>query len=157
MLDEIRKEDQTRWLADVVELSLFLNRAWADFLLRDKKLPHARELMLVGGIIIIANLKGKPLTAMGISRIAAMPRATLARRIDLLIKEGWVVRSRNLYYFDFNKFKQHQLPPHLRSLSRTIVTIARRLPNLDLSQRKNCPIWAQSSESCPFRARRNCA
>ena len=133
MLDEISKEDQARWLADVVELSLFLTRAWADFLLPDKKLPHACELMLVGGVIFIADLKGKPLTAIGISRLTAMPRATLARRIDLLIKEGWVVRSRNLYYFQFNKFKQDQLPSHLRSLSRTIATIARRLPNPDSS------------------------
>ena len=129
MLDEISKEDQARWLADVVELSLFLTRAWADFLLPDKKLPHACELMLVGGIIFIANLKGKPLTETGISRVTAMPRATLARRIDLLIKEGWVVRSRNLYYFDFDKFRQRQLSSHLHSLSGAIVTIARRLPD----------------------------
>ena len=58
-----------------------------------------------------------------------MPRATLARRIDLLIKEGWVVRSRKIFYFDFDKFRQRQLSSHLRSLSRTIVTIARRLPD----------------------------
>jgi hypothetical protein len=59
--DELSKEDQARWLA-VVELSLFLTRAWADFLFPDKKLPHARELMLVGGVIFIWDLRGKPLT-----------------------------------------------------------------------------------------------
>ena len=33
--NELSKEDQARWLA-VVELSLFLTRAWADFLFPDK-------------------------------------------------------------------------------------------------------------------------
>src|SRR4029077_3206426 len=80
--DEIRKEDQASWLA-VVELSLFLTQAWADFLFPHKKLPHARELMLVGGVIFIWDLKGKPLTETGVSRVIGMPRATLARRIDL--------------------------------------------------------------------------
>ena len=78
--DEMSKEDQARWLA-VVELSLFLTRAWADFLFPDKKLPHARELMLVGGVIFIWDLRGKPLTETGISNVIGMPRATLARRI----------------------------------------------------------------------------
>jgi hypothetical protein len=73
--DELSKEDQARWLA-VVELSLFLTRAWADFLFPDKKLPHARELMLVGGVIFIWDLKGKPLTETGVSRVIGMPRAT---------------------------------------------------------------------------------
>jgi len=50
--DEISKEDQARWLA-VVELSLFLTRAWADFLSPDKQLPHARELTPAGGGISI--------------------------------------------------------------------------------------------------------
>jgi hypothetical protein len=127
--DEISKEDQARWLA-VVELSLFLTRAWADFLFPDKELPHARELMLVGGVIFIWDLKGKPLTETGVSRVIAMPRATLARRIDLLIKEGWVIRCRNRYYFDFDKFgRQRQLSSHLRSLSRAIMMAARRLPD----------------------------
>src|SRR4249919_233258 len=88
--DEISKEDQARWLA-VVELSLFLTQAWADFLFPDKKLPHARELMLVGGVIFIWDLKGKPLTETGLSHFIGMPRATLARRTEVLIKEGWVV------------------------------------------------------------------
>jgi hypothetical protein len=126
--DEISKEDQARWLA-VVELSLFLTRAWADFLFPDKKLPHARELMLVGGVIFIWDLKGKPLTETGVSHVIGMPRATLARRIDLLIKEGWVVRRRNRYYFDFDKFGRRQLSSHLRSLSRAIMMAARRLPD----------------------------
>ena len=126
--DEISKEDQARWLA-VVELSLFLTRAWADFLFPDKKLPHARELMLVGGVIFIWDLKGKPLTETGLSHVIGMPRATLARRIDLLIKEGWVVRRRNRYYFDFGKFGRRQLSSHLRSLSRAIMMAARRLPD----------------------------
>jgi hypothetical protein len=124
--DEINKEDQARWLA-VVELSLFLTRAWADFLFPDKELPHARELMLVGGVIFIWDLKGKPLTETGVSRVIGMPRATLARRIDVLIKEGWVVRCRNHYYFDFDKFGRRQLSSHLRSLSRAITMAARRL------------------------------
>jgi hypothetical protein len=127
--DEISKEDQARWLA-VVELSLFLTRAWADFLFPDKKLPHARELMLVGGVIFIWDLKGKPLTETGVSHVIGMPRATLARRIDLLIKEGWVVRRRNRYYFDFDKFgRREELSSHLRSLSRAIMMAARRLPD----------------------------
>ena len=70
--DEINKEDQARWLA-VVELSLFLTRAWADFLFPDKKLPHARELMLGGGVIFIWDLKGKPLTETGVARVIGMP------------------------------------------------------------------------------------
>jgi hypothetical protein len=84
--DEIGKEDQARWLA-VVELSLFLTQAWADFLFPDKELPRARELMLVGGVIFIWDLKGKPLTETGVSRVIGMPRATLARRIDLLMSK----------------------------------------------------------------------
>jgi hypothetical protein len=34
--DELSKEDQAGWVA-IVELSLFLTRAWADFLFPDKK------------------------------------------------------------------------------------------------------------------------
>src|SRR5262245_17433944 len=95
---EISKKDQARWLA-VVELSLFLTRTWADFLFPDKELPHARELMLVAGVIFIWDLKGNPLTETGISRVIGMPRATLARRIDVLIKEGWTdqVRQTNAH------------------------------------------------------------
>jgi hypothetical protein len=33
---------------------------------------------------VICDLKGKPITESGVSRIIGMPRATLARRIDLL-------------------------------------------------------------------------
>jgi hypothetical protein len=127
--DNISKEDQARWLA-VVELSLFLTRAWADFLLPDKKLPYAREQMLVGGVIFIWDLKGKPITESGVSRIIGMPRATLARRIDLLIKEGWVVRRQNHYYFNFDKFGQRrELSSHLRSLSSAIIAAAQTLPD----------------------------
>jgi hypothetical protein len=126
--DEISKEDQARWLA-VVELSLFLTGAWADFLFPDKTLPHARELMLVGGVIFIWDLKGKPLTETGVSGAIGMPRATLARRIDLLIEEGWVSKSRNRYHFNFDKFqRQSHFSSHLRSLSRAITMAARRLP-----------------------------
>ena len=126
--DEISKEDRARWLA-VVELSLFLTRAWADFLFPDKNLPHARELMLVGGVIFIWDLKGKPLTETGASREIEMPRATLARRIDLLIKEE------NHYYFDFNKFGRRQLSSHLRSLSTAIMMAARGLPDSGSSKK----------------------
>ena len=69
-------------------------------------------------VIFIWNLRGKPLTETGLSQVIGMPRATLARRIDLLIKEGWVVRHRKRYYFDFDKFGRRQLSSHLRSLSR---------------------------------------
>ena len=113
---------------DGLELSLFLTQAWADFLFPDKKLPHARELMLVGGVIFIWDLKGKPLTETGVSGVIGMPRATLTRRIDLLIKEGWVVRRQNRNYFNFDKFSRRQLSSHLRSLSRAIMMAARRLP-----------------------------
>jgi hypothetical protein len=126
--DEISKEDQAGWLI-VVELSLFLTRAWADFLFPRKELPHARELMLVGGVIFIWDLKGKPLTETGVSGVIGMPRATLARRIDLLIKEGWVVRCRNRYNFNFDKFGRRSASSHLRSLSREIMMAARRLPD----------------------------
>ena len=126
--DEISKEDQASWLA-VVELSLFLTRAWADFLFPDKKLPHARELMLVGGVIFIADLKGKPLTESGVSRVIGMSRATLARRIDLLNTEGWVARCGNHYYFALDKFGRRQLSFHLRSLSKAITMAGRRLPD----------------------------
>ena len=68
------RRNQVRWLA-VVELSLFLTRAWADFLFPDKKLPHARELVLVGGVIFIWDLRDKPLTETGISHVIGMPRA----------------------------------------------------------------------------------
>jgi hypothetical protein len=95
--DEISKEDQPRWLA-VVELALFLTRAWADFLFPDKELPHARELMLVLEVIFIWDLKDKPVTESSVSREIGMPRATLARRVDLLIKEGWVVRPESLLF-----------------------------------------------------------
>jgi hypothetical protein len=126
--DEISKEDQASWLA-VVELSQFLTRAWADLLFSDKTLPHARELMLVLDVIFIWDLKGKPLTESCLSRVTGVPRATLTRRIELLIKEGWAVRRRNLYYFDFDKFRQRQLSSHLSSLSRAIMTAARLLPD----------------------------
>jgi hypothetical protein len=126
--DKISKEDHAKWLA-VVELSLFLTRTWANFLFPDNNLPQARELMLVLKVIFIANLKGKPLTETGVSRVTGMPRATLARRIDLLIKEGWVVRSRNVYYFDFDKFRERNLSSHLCSLSDAITMAARQLPD----------------------------
>jgi DNA-binding IclR family transcriptional regulator len=86
--------------------------------------------MLVGGVFFIWDLKGKPLTETGVSRVIGMPRATLARRIDLLIKEGWVMRCRNRYYFDFDKFgRRSHLSSHLRSVSRAIAMAARRLPD----------------------------
>src|SRR5262249_20867360 len=94
---EISKEDQARWLV-VVELSLFLTRAWADFLFPDKELPHARELMLVAGVIFIWVLTGTRITETGAARVIGMPRATLARWIDLLIKEGWVGRPKSLLF-----------------------------------------------------------
>jgi hypothetical protein len=57
---------------------------------RQETTACARELMLVAGVIFIWDLKGKPLTETGVSQVIGMPRATLTRRIDLLIKEGWV-------------------------------------------------------------------
>jgi hypothetical protein len=83
----------------------------------------------MGGVIFIWDLKGKPLTETGVSRVIGMPRATLARRIDLLIKEGWVVRCQNHYYFNLDKFGRRQLSSHLRSLSGAIMMAARRLPD----------------------------
>jgi hypothetical protein len=58
-----------------------------------------------------------------------MPRATLARRIALLIKEGWVMRCRNRYYFNFDKFGRRPASSHLRSLSNAIMMAARTLPD----------------------------
>jgi hypothetical protein len=47
----------------------------------------------------------------------------------VLIKEGWVVRYRNHYHFDLDKFGRRQLSYHLRSLSRAIMMAARKLPD----------------------------
>jgi hypothetical protein len=55
------------------------------------------------------------------------------RRMELLIEEGWVVRCRNRYYFDFDKFRQRQLSSHLRSLSTAITMAARTLRDPGLS------------------------
>jgi hypothetical protein len=73
------------------------------------------------------NMKDKPVTESSLSRVIGMPRATLARRIGLLI-EGWVVRCGNCYQFGFDKFGRREPSSHLRSLSEAIMMAARKLP-----------------------------
>jgi|tagenome__1003787_1003787.scaffolds.fasta_scaffold19916483_1 hypothetical protein len=119
--------EHARWIAPIA-LSLFLTQRWAGFLFPDERLPEARELMLVAGVVFLWDAKGKPLSEIQLSRITHVPRASLGRKLARLAADGWVTRNDRVYHFNFAKFDRLPgLAGHRQALAAAIKGAARKL------------------------------
>jgi hypothetical protein len=119
--------DHPRWIAPIA-LSLFLTQRWAEFLFPDERLPVARELMLIAGVVFLWDAKDKPLSELQLARITHVPRATLGRKLARLQADGWVTRDERVYHFNFAKFDRLPgLAAHGRAISAAIKGVARKL------------------------------
>jgi len=94
--------------------------------LPDLEPADANELLLTGAHVLIAQLGSQPATAAEIGRVIGRPRDVVSRRLDELIKRGYVERVANRYKMT-TKFNVPNLQRHMRSNINMIQTAAKRL------------------------------
>ena len=77
-----------------------LARLWLDVLrlahkthLPDVRFGSAVRLMLIGFAVLLAERDGKPVGAARLARYLGLPRATLERRLAMLVQRGSVIRQ----------------------------------------------------------------
>ena len=99
------------------------------------------ELLLTGAHVLIAQLGSQPATAAEISRVIGRPRDVVSRRLDELIKRGYIERVANRYKMT-TKFNVPNLRRHMRSNINMIQAAAKRLGASTRSSRDVAPSGA---------------
>jgi hypothetical protein len=94
--------------------------------LPDLEPADAHELLLAGAHVLIAQLESQLATAAEISRVIGRPRDSVIRRLDELIKRGYVELSGNRYKMT-TKLNVPNLQRHMRSNISIIQAAAKRL------------------------------
>src|SRR6186997_2508024 len=94
--------------------------------LPDLEPADAHELLLTGAHVLIAQLGSQPATASEISRVIGRPRDIVTRRLDELIKRGYVEHRGNRYKMT-TKLNVPNLQRHMRSNINIIQAAAKKL------------------------------
>ena len=64
----------------------------------DRRVASFAEVLHVARAVWIGTLRGTPMTAEKITHTIGMPRATVLRKLDYLIRQGHVRQEDTLYY-----------------------------------------------------------
>ena len=64
----------------------------------DRRVASFAEVLHVARAVWIGTLRGTPMTAEKIAQTIGMPRATVLRKLDYLIRQGHVRQEGTLYY-----------------------------------------------------------
>ena len=64
----------------------------------DRRVASFAEVLHVARAVWIGTLRGTPMTAEKIAHTIGMPRATVLRKLDYLIRQGHVRQEGSLYY-----------------------------------------------------------
>jgi hypothetical protein len=104
---------------------------------RNTYFPHYRisdviENIYVALPVFIAHVAGKPCSASQVARALEMPRNTAVRKLDWLIREGYVMRHGTKYCMT-DKINVTGLEQVLRMHARLCETSARNLSILDIA------------------------
>ena len=132
-----------------------------------EKIPYARERLILHRLVLdfilsrsahdgpfqpldfvitvavsIATLEGRTVTANKLSQVLGLPRSTIIRRSDALVREGIFGRDGTGYCTTLKWYKKHDGPP------RTIKTVLRAAADLAALDHSSASSAACGPKSC---------
>ena len=100
----------------------------------DRRVASFSEISHVARAVWIGTLRGTPMSAEKIAYTIGMPRTTVLRKLDYLIKLGYIRQEGTVYYV-----ADKVLATRTPALDRTIAIILEAADALRAVQNKGCP------------------
>ena len=116
----------------IAEMMSALRRLGASIFFPEYKLPEAQKFILVGAALGYAQLRGRPLTLVNLSRHLEMPHATALRILKELELSRWVHKRGKYYYVDMDRLEEPGYVEYFAEAERRITIAKRKLSELDI-------------------------
>ena len=111
----------------IAELMWALRRSGAHTFFPSMPLHQARKLVLVGAMVGLAHLRGRPVTLASLSRKLEMPPATTERRLQELMQAGWVYRRGRRYLLRLERLEEPTYAIYFTHAGRAVVMAGKKL------------------------------
>lgn len=115
----------------IAQLVIAISRAFARSYYPGTGLARSIELQLVAMAVFIGHAEDRPMSASAVARFVELPRPTVLRRLQALIKARYVVRKGRYYCMNVDAINGAIPAAITRENIRRIIAAAKELSNLD--------------------------